>query len=147
MIRTRTEGFSLVELMIVMAVIAVLAGMTVPTIAAGMKRYTVLSAGQEVAGVIRSARMQAISRNATLTVQLNIPAAGQYRIVDVGGNVLGVVHALPTGLTVSGIPYFQFTPQGRLPAGSPAVTVVVSNGTANDNRTITVSPSGRVQLP
>src|SRR5688500_18726187 len=48
MIRTRLDGFSLVELMIVVGLIAVLAGVAAPQVAAGMRQYSLISATQEV---------------------------------------------------------------------------------------------------
>ena len=78
----RTAGFSLIELLIVVGLVAVVAGMAVPTIAAGMRRYSLISASQAVASTIRSARFQAVAKNRTLRVRFNCPAAGQYRVVE-----------------------------------------------------------------
>ena len=80
--RDRIAGFSLIELLIVVGLVAVVAGMAVPTIAAGMRRYSLISASQGVASTIRSARFQAVAKNRTLRVRFNCPEAGQYRVVE-----------------------------------------------------------------
>lgn len=82
----RAAGFSLVELLITAALISVLGAVAAPTIAAGMRRYTLISASQQVASTIRSARYQAVGKNRTLRVRFNCPAVGQFRLVEVTGN-------------------------------------------------------------
>lgn len=150
MFPTRTEGFSLIELMLVAALISVMAAITVPTVAAGLTRYQIISATQQVASTIRSARIQAVGKNQTLRVRFNAPAATQYQIVDAMDAAVGSVQALPTGVTfvaVSGD--IEFNTSGRVTAvGGPIpITVVVGNGDADQNRTLTISPSGRVLVP
>lgn len=148
MIRTRTHGFSLIELMIVVGLIAVLAGISVPMIAAGMKRYSLITVSQQVVSTIRSARTQAVGKNATLRVRFSYPADGQYQILDIADAEVGAVQYLPQGTTFGTVSSdLQLDPSGRVTAltGVPPVTIVVSNG--DENKTITVSASGRVQLP
>lgn len=151
MTRTRTDGFSLIELMIVAGLIAVLAGISVPMIAAGMTRYSLISASQQVVSTIRSARYQAVGKNVTLRVRFNHPADGQYQVLDVADAAVGDIQFLPDGAAfgdVSGD--IQITTAGRVvdPVSGLAttVTIVVTNDDAQI-RTITVSASGRVQLP
>ena len=151
MIRTRTDGFSLIELMIVGGLIAVLAGISVPMIAAGMKRYSLITASQQVVSTIRAARYQAVGKNVTLRVRFNHPAAGQYQVLDGADAAVGDIQFLPDGAdfgTVSGD--IQITTAGRVvdPVSLLATTasIVVTNDDAQI-RTITVSASGRVQLP
>jgi Tfp pilus assembly protein FimT len=82
--RTQHEaGFSLVELLVIAGLVAVMAGIAIPEITAGMRRFAVTSASQQVASAIRTARFQAVSQNRTMRVRFNCPAAGQYRIVEV----------------------------------------------------------------
>lgn len=149
MIRTRTHGFSLIELMIVVGLIAVLTGISVPMIAAGMKRYSLISASQQVVSTIRSARNQAVGKNVSLRVRFNSPAAGQYQIVDTAGATVSGTQYLPEGADFDGVSGdIEINASGRVsPFGGGAMpaTIVVSNG--DEDRTITVSASGRVQLP
>jgi len=151
MIRTRTDGFSLIELMIVVGLIAVLGGIAVPQVVAGMRVYSLISASQEVVSTIRAARAQAVGRNITLRVRFNFPAAGQYQIWDpIAGAAIGGVKFLPNGAAFAGVSdTVVINTSGRVTglAGPAPVTIVVTNGDATQDRTITVSASGRVQLP
>ena len=149
-IRTRANGFSLIELLIVAGLIAVFAGVTAPAIASGMRRYSLITASHQVVSTIRSARHQAVGRNAILRVRFDHPAVGQYQMLDAADAAVGDVQFLPAGAsfsTVSGD--VQINTSGRVTplAGVPtAATIVVSNNDGQ-SRTITVSASGRVQLP
>ena len=153
MIRTRTDGFSLIELMIVVGLIAVLGGIAVPQVAAGMRQYSLMTASQQVASTIRAARAQAVGRNVSLRVRFNFPAAGQYQVwrLDplLGWVAAGGANIMPNGASFGAVSGdIQITTAGRVVdpvSGLPTTrTIVVTNG---NNRTITVSPSGRVQLP
>lgn len=150
MTRTRTDGFSLIELLIVVGLIAVLAGMSAPAITAGMRRYSLISASQQVVSTIRAARSQAVGRNATLLVRFNYPADGQYQIVNIANVAVGGIQYLPDGADFGDVSDdLQISTSGRVTGvtGPPPVTIVVTNGDDDQNRTITVSASGRVQLP
>jgi prepilin-type N-terminal cleavage/methylation domain-containing protein len=141
----RERGFTLIEILIVTALIGVLGAMTVPAIAAGMERYEVLSATQQVASTIRTARFQAVGKNMILHIRFNFPDDGDYQIVDDDDAAVGGVQILDDDITVSGDVDIEFTTSGRLNAAS-AQTVTVSNGDEEFDRTITVSTSGRVTI-
>jgi type IV fimbrial biogenesis protein FimT len=147
----RESGFSLIEVLVVMGLVAILAGITVPTIAASMTRYVLISASQQVASTIRSARVKAVSRNEIVRVRFNHPANGQYQILDSADADLGEAQQLPAGAAFGDISGdVEFDNSGRVThvGGGPApVTIVVSNGDEDQDRTITVAASGRVQLP
>jgi hypothetical protein len=84
-------------------------------------------------------------------VRFNYPADGQYQILDSTDADLGEAQLLPSGASFGDISGdVEFDKSGRVAhvGGGPApVTIVVSNGDENQDRTITVSASGRVQLP
>ena len=142
-------GFTLIEILVVVAIVSILAAVTMPTVAGAMDRYYILSAGQQVASTIRAARVQAVGKNMQLRVRFNYPAAGQYQVVrhSDGTTAVGQVQILPRDVSFQdGAADIAFDTNGRLTTGSVAAAIVVTNGTAADNRTINVSTSGRVQL-
>ena len=140
---TRTEGFSLVELMIVVGLIAVMAGVAVPSVTAGMRRYSLTTASQQVVSTIRAARLQAVGTNATLRVRFNHPATGQYQVLDAADAAVGDVQFLPDGADFSSVSGdIEIDTSGR----TTAVTTIVLSNVDGQTNTITVSPSGRVQL-
>jgi prepilin-type N-terminal cleavage/methylation domain-containing protein len=82
----RDDGFTLTELLIVALVIAILAATAVPSIASALRLYRLNSSAQTVAAAVRSARYTAVSKNRTVRVRFNCPAANQFRMVEVLGN-------------------------------------------------------------
>src|SRR2546427_9357490 len=80
----RDAGFSLVELLIVVAIIVIMAAIALPNIGQYLRNYRIKAATQQVAGEIQSARMKAISKNVNLGVVFAIvggPERNQYRYV------------------------------------------------------------------
>ena len=136
-------GFTLIEVLIVVALIAVLAGVSAPVVAGAMARYNLNSAAQQVTSTVRSARFQAVGKNLDLRVRFNFPAGGQYQIVEPDNTPVGAVQTLPAGVSVVAPADIQITPEGRMGA---AANITVTDGNAALNRTISVTLAGRVSL-
>ena len=79
-----------------------MAGVAAPSIDAGMRRYSLITASQQVVSTIRSARNQAIGRNAILRVRFDYPATGQYQVLDAADAAVGSVQFLPEGANFLG---------------------------------------------
>jgi prepilin-type N-terminal cleavage/methylation domain-containing protein len=140
-----TAGFTLIEALVVMALISVLAGMTAPAVTAGMKRYEVISASQQVAGTIRSARYQAVGKNMILKVRFDYPDVGQFQVVDADDAAIGSVQYLDDDIQFGDFTDLEFSTAGRLTSGV-AASIVVTNGDADQDRTVVVSKNGQVEL-
>ena len=64
------------------AIMAILAGVAVPQVGSAMRLYALNGSTRAVAAAIRGARYTAVSKNRTVRVRFNCPAAGQYRVVE-----------------------------------------------------------------
>lgn len=143
MLRARHEGYSLVEIMIVVALVATLAAITVPSVQGAVQQYELLTSGQQVVSTIRAARLQAVSRNQVLKVRFDFPANGQYQVVNAIDAAVGLPQTLGGQIRFGAFTDVQFTTAGRLAA---PIVITVTNGTAAQDRTINVSASGQVRL-
>ena len=141
----RTQaGFTLIEVLIVVGLIAVIGGASAPIVAGAMTRYNITSAAQQVTSTIRAARFQAVGRNLALKVRLNFPAAGQYQIVrDADDAPIGPAQALPVGIAFEAPVDLRVGTNGRFVADA---NFNITNGTDAYDRTITVSDTGNVAL-
>jgi Tfp pilus assembly protein FimT len=72
--------------MLVSGLITVTMGIAVPTVMAHMRAYALNTTMNTVSAEIRGARYTAVSKNRTVRVRFNCPAANQFRIVEVVGN-------------------------------------------------------------
>ena len=145
----RKRGVTLVELVVVMAIIAIGAAFVAPNIGAWIPNYRLRSASRDVTSALRMAQMKAISNNTQYHVSFN-PGAGSFilQYQDTGGNWIddGVSATLPKGVLISGITFpgnnAQFNPNSTSSTGS----ITLSN-TKGSKKTITLTTStGKVNV-
>ncbi len=79
------RGFTLTELMLVMGLTAVVAGIAVPVTRHATDGMRLDLAGREVERQLQTARLRSVSTNRPFILRLNCPATGQTRVVEVTG--------------------------------------------------------------
>jgi prepilin-type N-terminal cleavage/methylation domain-containing protein len=97
----REHGFSLVEMVVVVAIVAVMAAVALPNIGGYIRNYTIRGAAQDVAGEIQAARSKAIMSNTNNGVFFAIVDANSYRWImadNPAGEQLGPLRDLPSGV-------------------------------------------------
>lgn len=84
--KRRTDaGFSLIDVMVVVALISIVAGMAVPALKDVSESLKLGTAGREVERELQTARLKAVTSNRPIRVRFNCPVAGQYRMVELIG--------------------------------------------------------------
>lgn len=76
-----SEGFSLTELLVVVAIIAIMAAVSLPAISNYLRNYKIKGAANEVAGELQAARAKAINKNVNLGVVFITLTESTYRWV------------------------------------------------------------------
>lgn len=146
-IMAATQGFTLIELMIVVALLVVLLGLGVPGMTAIIVKTRVKNASFDVYTSILSARSDAIARNKTVTIT---PSGGNWAagwtITDSDGNTVKTQDPF-SGITITGPATLVYTNTGHLPAAIPAtdrkISLTAPDAAANDGRCINIDLSGR----
>lgn len=87
----RSGGFSLVELLVVLSIIALVAGLAVPVLRTTSPRYELSGTANAMSSAIRAARAAAIARNREVIFELDVDT-GKF-----GANLGGKGGAVPGG--------------------------------------------------
>ena len=142
------KGITLMELIIVMAIIALGAVLMVPNIGAWLPNYRLRSAARDIVSTMRLAQMKAVSTNVPYTVTFdegNNAYIVQYQ-TTAGLKDDGATQLLPTGITMAinfGGPNFAvFNPNSTSSSGN--LRLQDSKG---GQRTVTLLPTtGKIKI-
>ncbi|MCX8043613.1 MAG: GspH/FimT family pseudopilin [Desulfobacterota bacterium] len=118
------QGFSLVELMVVCAIICILAGAAVPTIVSALPGYRLQRAARQLCTHLRQARSHAIKNNQKIWVRFDT-AGRQYTVDTVG------TFKLPAGISF-----------GHGKAKKPVGTKFPANGISFRGNKVAFNPRG-----
>jgi prepilin-type N-terminal cleavage/methylation domain-containing protein len=79
------RGFTLLELVLVLAVLAVISAMAIPAVLNTTRQIKLAANARAVERELQGARMKAVRSNRVIRVRFNCPTSGQYRIVELLG--------------------------------------------------------------
>ena len=143
-LRSRSAGFNIVELMVVVFIIAVLAAMAGPDMARMIRTQRLKTSAFDVLATLTLARSEAIKRNLTVTIT---PTGGNWAkgwtVKDSNNNVVKEQGELGS-VTVVGPANLIYASNGRLSgAVAPQFDLSATDVSAGSLRCIRVDLSGR----
>jgi prepilin-type N-terminal cleavage/methylation domain-containing protein len=157
-IRRSSSGVTLAELMVVMVILAILAGLTLQAasvLQSALRAGRTKGAADEIVTAIRHTRQRAITDAQDYCIALRTPGGeGQYEIHTgarsgtscSGTSVEGPV-TLSGGATVD-TAALRFTPVSTVdPIGPTDIVVTTTSEGTSCSVTVTVTPEGGVQIP
>src|SRR4030042_829050 len=147
------RGITLMELVIVMAIIAMGAVLMVPNIAGWLPNYRLRSATRDIVSTMRVAQIKAVTSNVDYRVSFNDGDKSYIlqRQTTSGINVFvdeGSTQDLPSGITYDSItfggdPYVTFKPNSTAVAGG---SVVLKNTRGTQKRISVLFTTGRGRI-
>lgn len=118
---SRAEGFSLVELIVVVAVVLIAAAFAIPSISMAIYNVKQRSAANSLASLIQQGRILAAKNNATYPIVFGVLNGTPIAFVDFNGNGTWDASVVVNGVTISE-PITEFTGTTVPAAGSPSGT-------------------------
>jgi len=82
----KTAGYSLVEMMVTLAVGLILISVALPTMIGAIQSYRLNGASQQIANLIELTRYTAIRRNAVMSMQMTVTNGSTIFYIDLNGN-------------------------------------------------------------
>ena len=144
--RMRNVGFTLIEIVVVLAILAVLVSIAAPSMRAFMDSQIVKTPASDLYSSLVLARSEAIKRNAAIDV---VPSAtdwaqGWQVRVQSGGTILRVQDGYPRiAINASTAGTVTYGGNGRLSTSATTFRVLVPGNTEARMRCVSVDVSGR----
>lgn len=132
----RSAGFTLIETMVIVAVIGIIAGLTIPNLVGYFQRQKLQGARSELLSDIAYARSLAIARRTTFRLVVN---GNDYQIIQPGPDTVIRQNQAPDGVTFTTDVNPQFYPHGL----ADAANITVDG--ASTSFFVTVLPNGTTE--
>jgi type IV fimbrial biogenesis protein FimT len=145
------RGVTLIELVVVFAIIAIGTVLVVPNIGAWLPNYRLRSATREITSTLRTAQMKAVSNNIEYGVAFNT-GSQQYQLYRSSGGLVtdGPLTDLPAGIQFNsvtfaadgtlGLPFARFLPNSSSNGGR----VILRNTKGNQRQITVLLSTGRI---
>jgi len=134
----REKGVTLIELVVVMAIVAILGLFMAPAIGEWVDNFRIKQAARDIASTLQLAKMQTISTRQTHSVNFTL-ADGTYRITPGGSD-----SQVSKGVTIvaGSATSISFNPNGT---STTSGTVTINNAKGKQYQ-VSVSTTGRIQM-
>jgi type IV fimbrial biogenesis protein FimT len=142
----KNAGFSLTELMVIIGIIGIMAGIAMPNLIGWLPKYRMGSAAREILGTLEFARLTAVKRNAATLVTLDY--ANDLVRVTVGATTVRTIR-MPAGIDLkepaspSIGASFNFNGQGM---ADKSGEVLISDGGRHPDKKVTLSTGGSIKI-
>ena len=142
----KNAGFSLTELMVIIGIIGIMAGIAMPNLIGWLPKYRMGSAAREILGTLEFARLTAVKRNVATLVTLDY--ANDLVRVTVGATTVRTIR-MPAGIDLkepaspSLGASFNFNGQGM---ADKSGEVLISDGGRHPDKMVTLSTGGSIKI-
>src|SRR5208282_5594190 len=122
--RSPRNGFSLIELVLSLAVLLVITTLAVPVVVRSLRNYQLNSTASQLAGMLKFAKFDAIRQNTSVSCQ--IVQQGTQWLVWVDSNGNGIADGAEPQMFVGGS--FSLLPAGPVPSPAPIISTLGPGG-------------------
>lgn len=139
--KIRQGGFTLIELIVTMAVLAIIASFAAPSLANMLSQQNLNKSSRELVAILSQARSKAAIERRSVTVQLNSTAANNQDTLNWAPTGQAVLLTNPASIV--------FMPNGLIEnaVGDTSFRICDSATNSRNAKTISVSRMGTIQTP
>lgn len=138
------KGFTLVEMLLVIAILAVLAAIGMPNLSIFILNNRVKSASFDIYSTLIYARSEAITRNGSVTVT---PVGGNWTsgwtVTEAATGTTLRSQAALNGISMTGPASVSYLGMGRLSAAVTPFSLTAAGVNSNNSRCVSIDLSGR----
>jgi prepilin-type N-terminal cleavage/methylation domain-containing protein len=134
-LRSRQDGFSLIELLLSLVVLLIITTLAVPVVLRSLQSYQLNSAASQLSGMLKLTKFEAIRQNLPVSCQVQAQGGGWLVWVDLNGN--GTVDPTEPQMFLTGS--FALLAAGSVPDTS---NIASSLGQGSTGVPWTILPSG-----
>jgi len=145
------SGFTFTELMVTIAIVAILASLAIPNFIAWLPNYRLQSGAEDVQSTLQLARITAIKENATAKVEFNTANETYIASVEKPGDPVRIFRTgrMPAGVDIfstdfNGGDFVEFDNQGVTLNNTDGNTQLINN--SGRTKTIRVSITGNSRI-
>ena len=142
--QTKEQGFTLIELMITIAVLAIIATMAAPSFGNMMLNQNLNKSTRDLIGTLTDAKTRAVLERRQITVTLKF--IKQNNVLE---DTDTIFYWQPSGkaiLKTGSAASIIFRPNGLVNATTDTTFVVCNEASGNKSRTITITKMGTIQM-
>ena len=139
-----SKGFTMIELMITLAVLGILVAIAIPSYNSMMPRYRLSGAARLVATDLMRARMQAVKLSTNVTVAFN-SSTDSYTISGGSYSETFNIKSKYSGVELASSANPVFHPRGTLDPNINASSVTVTLTNSSGTKQVEVNIAGRVK--
>ncbi|EKD98878.1 MAG: Type IV pilus transmembrane protein FimT [uncultured bacterium] len=139
-------GFTLIELMVTVAVLAVVVSLAAPSFRSILEAQRMRAAAFDLMGDLTLARSEALKRGQIATPITLTPASGNWAAgwsVMAGTDVVSTRNPVGSGVTITGPTTVVFDRNGRVSSTTTVARFALADSSATRKRCISLDPSGR----
>jgi len=135
--KSSAAGFTLMETMVIVVILGMIVGITIPAFSKYLQRQKLEGAANELVADIQYARSLAIARRTSFRIDFEV---NQYRIIQNGLETIMRTKNAPTGVTFAADVDPTFYAWGL----ADATNIIITGG--HQNKNLTLAPNGTVTL-
>jgi type IV fimbrial biogenesis protein FimT len=140
-VKMKQGGFTLIELIVTLAVLAIIASFAAPSLGNMLSQQNLNKSSRELTAILSQARAKAALERREVTVQLNSTAVNDDETLNWSAEGQAVLTSRTTSIV--------FLPTGLVQGavGDTTFTICDSATDAQSSRTISISRMGTIQTP